>query len=500
MHIGDIINNRYKVSEIVGRGALSAVYKAFDMKLCINVAIKETGNSHAPEAMREAEKLNECRHQYIPRIIDIVYSDTSVLIIEDYIEGKDLSKTCENDSLSCKQISRIIMQILSVLEYLHGHNPPIIYSDLKPGNIILSQDNNAYLIDFGAAMYRDNKNVWGTYEYASPEQVLNGLVDEQTDMYSFGKTCFELYRHSGKKINRNIYNILLKCISADKDRRYKSISDVRNSFEELIKRTRRKHYMNIVLVTLSLLIIAVLQQLIEESAVESSIAAEKVYTITGNDPKERAGEYLSDLKENPLDIKKFKSLIYEYKSDFIFSEEEENELKSVIYPNVKRLEQSQIYDEIAYEMGMLYWYYHGDVNNFYNNDNIRKAMYWMSETSYEKADSYRKVGSLILNSQSMIREGNAGDILKDIEYFDDLLKLAEESGNPVITYRCSILILSTISRYGSEIGSPDEAEKVEDIIERIKILNAHADNDHIDLNKLNEVINTTETVVNRYKN
>lgn len=91
------------------------------------------------------------RHQYIPRIIDIVYSDTSVLIIEDYIEGKDLSKICENDSLSCKQISRIIMQILSVLEYLHGHNPPIIYSDLKPGNIILSQDNNAYLIDFGAA-------------------------------------------------------------------------------------------------------------------------------------------------------------------------------------------------------------------------------------------------------------------------------------------------------------------------------------------------------------
>ena len=55
MHIGDIINNRYKVSEIAGRGALSAVYKAFDMKLCINVAIKETGNSHAPEAMREAE-------------------------------------------------------------------------------------------------------------------------------------------------------------------------------------------------------------------------------------------------------------------------------------------------------------------------------------------------------------------------------------------------------------------------------------------------------------
>ena len=62
------------------------------------------------------------------------------------------------------------------------------------------------------------------------------------------------------------------------------------------------------------------------------------------------------------------------------------------------------------------------------------------------------------------------------------------------------MILSTISRYGSEIGSPDEAEKVEDIIERIKVLNAHADNDHIDLNKLNEVINTTETVVNRYKN
>ena len=60
--------------------------------------------------------------------------------------------------------------------------------------------------------------------------------------------------------------------------------------------------MNIILVTLSLLIIAVLQQLIEESAVESSIAAEKVYTITGNNPKERAGEYLSALKENPLDV------------------------------------------------------------------------------------------------------------------------------------------------------------------------------------------------------
>ena len=51
-----------------------------------------------------------------------------------------------------------------------------------------------------------------------------------------------------------------------------------------------------------------------------------------------------------------------------------------------------------------------------------------------------------------------------------------------------------------KLEAPDEAEKVEDIIERIKILNAHADNDHIDLNKLNEVINTTETVVNRYKN
>ena len=501
MHIGDIVNNRYKISGIIGHGALSTVYKAFDMKLCIDVAIKESDNAYYAEVMREVTVLNECRHQHIPRITDILYSDTSILIIEDYIEGKNIGEISANDALSGKQIFKIIMQILSVLEYLHNHDPPIIYADLKPGNIIISKDFKVYLVDFGAAVYRGNKEIWGTYGYASPEQVLTCSADVRTDIYSFGKTCIELYGLSNKKINRNIYNILLKCISADRDKRYKSISDVRHSLEELKKRNRRKHYFNIITIILSLLIIVFLQQLIRESSLENYVETEKMYDITGDNPGKRAEAYILSLKDNPSDIQSFRSLIYEYKSDFVFSEEEERELKSAVYPNIGKLKKSSIYGEISYEIGILYWYYYGEVFDLHNIDNIRKAMYWISQSSDERADIYKKVGGVILNSQNMIKEGSSGDILKNIEYFDSLLDFGEENGNPVIIYRCSILILSAVSRLGPEIGKSEEtAGKVSDMIKRIKILNAHSENEHINLDKLNEVIKTTETVVNKYKN
>lgn len=173
------------------------------------------------------EKLRECPHAYLPKIYEVILSDESTTIIEEYIEGKPL----DGEDITEKQFRGIVRELCRVLEFLHGKG--IIHRDIKPTNIILAKDGHIRLIDFDAARMVKAEQVQdtillGTRGYAPPEQYGFSQTDERTDIYALGVT---LKKIMGKKFTKIHYQkILSKCTNLNPDKRYQTVRQVERAF------------------------------------------------------------------------------------------------------------------------------------------------------------------------------------------------------------------------------------------------------------------------------
>lgn len=171
--------------------------------------------------------LQNCTHPFLPQLYEVVTSDDSTTIIEEYIEGS-VSGSVE---LSEKQFLNIVKELCSVLEFLHREG--IIHRDIKPSNIICAKDGHIRLIDFDAArMPKDNleqdTRLLGTRGYAPPEQYGFSQTDERSDIYSLGVTLEQLL---GKQVHKPRYKrIIQKCTDLNPNKRYQSIRQVKRAF------------------------------------------------------------------------------------------------------------------------------------------------------------------------------------------------------------------------------------------------------------------------------
>lgn len=185
--------------------------------------------------------LQKCINPYLPKLYEVITTDETTTIIEEYIEGSSLG----NAGLSEKQLSGAVKELCSVLEFLHGLG--IIHRDIKPSNILFAKDGHIRLIDFDAARMRkdgleQDTRLLGTRGYAPPEQYGFAQTDERADIYSLGVTLEQLL---GDKAKRLPYKrIIRKCTNMNPDRRYQTAGQVKRAF---FYRKRRAVYGSAVL-------------------------------------------------------------------------------------------------------------------------------------------------------------------------------------------------------------------------------------------------------------
>lgn len=164
LQIGSYVDGKYKVLNKIGQGGMSVVYLALNEKANKTWAIKEVRKDGQQDfttvkqgLIAETNILKELNHKYLPSIIDVIDDGDSFLIVMDYIQGKSLDKilkgSMEKEGLPIALDDVIAWgkQLCEVFYYLHTRPNPIIYRDMKPGNVMLKPDGEISLIDFGTA-------------------------------------------------------------------------------------------------------------------------------------------------------------------------------------------------------------------------------------------------------------------------------------------------------------------------------------------------------------
>jgi eukaryotic-like serine/threonine-protein kinase len=200
-----LLHDRYQLGTTLGSGGFSAVYRAHDLQSGREVAIKQIrlAGLNVQETIeatdtfnRELSLLAVLRHPQVPRLYDQFRDREHWYIVLEYLEGTTLetyleTRAAQGQPLQVDEALAMGLQLCRVLEYLHTRQPPVIFRDLKPGNIMRSPSGRLSLIDFGIARHfrpgqaRDTRAL-GSPGYAAPEQYGRAQTTPQSDLYSLG--------------------------------------------------------------------------------------------------------------------------------------------------------------------------------------------------------------------------------------------------------------------------------------------------------------------------
>lgn len=201
--IGKIISRRFRVEDIIGRGGMAIVYRAFDLKTHQTVAIKVLREEYAedPEYKERFRREGEvCRKLSHPNVVNLIdageVGDVSYLAME-YVDGQTLKELItQTGGIAQEDAVRFTLQILAALG--HAHQRGIIHRDVKPQNVMVSRAGQVKVGDFGIAGMADTKtlttdgNVMGSVHYFSPEQAKGMRATEASDLYSVGVILYEM--------------------------------------------------------------------------------------------------------------------------------------------------------------------------------------------------------------------------------------------------------------------------------------------------------------------
>lgn len=206
--------------------------------------------------LREADILKNLSHPLIPIIYDLERDKSYSYIIMEYLEGISLKTYRKEHEMTKQQIQKTALQICGIMNYLHGLEPPLLYLDLKPENLMVCKDGCIKIVDFGASLpkmeWKKHGLAVGTRGYAAPELFEGREVDERSDIYSFGMLLFFLFtgeapRREQKKI-QNIdclgridngwKDVINKCLRYTPGLRFSSSAVLEKRLQSLIKKER----------------------------------------------------------------------------------------------------------------------------------------------------------------------------------------------------------------------------------------------------------------------
>ena len=202
--VGELIAERYELEELVGSGGMSSVYRAHDRLLERNVALKVlheglTGEGdHVERFRREARAVAQLSHPNIVTVIDRGEQDARQFIVFEYVPGENLKELVgRTGPLPEREAVRLAFQVARALAFAHGQG--LVHRDVKPQNVLLTEEGRAKVTDFGIARslavaggLTQTGTVMGTSDYIAPEQARGSHVDELSDVYSLGAVLYEL--------------------------------------------------------------------------------------------------------------------------------------------------------------------------------------------------------------------------------------------------------------------------------------------------------------------
>ena len=269
---GNLLNQRYRVVEILGQGGMGAVYRAVDENLGMEVAVKEnlfTTDEYARQFRREAVILATLRHPNLTRVTDhFVIEGKGQYLVMDYIEGEDLRQRMDRAGVLTDEEAILIgAAVCDALSFLESCNPPVIHRDIKPGNVKITPTGQIYLVDFGLAKIIQGGQATTTGAramtpgYSPPEQYGTARTDHRSDLFSLGATIYAaltgaipedaLARAMGQtdltqirkhnpKVSRRLASVIEKSLAIHPDERFQTAEEFKQSLLNVRGFTRRK--------------------------------------------------------------------------------------------------------------------------------------------------------------------------------------------------------------------------------------------------------------------
>lgn len=250
--IGHQLGGRYEVIERVGGGGMALVYKAQDLLLNRNVAIKVLRQQfvHDEEFIRrfrrEAQSAASLSHPNVVSIYDVGQEDEVHYIVMEYVEGKNLNEIIkERAPLQVDEAVRIASQIADALD--HAHHNQIIHRDIKPHNILIGRNGRVKVTDFGIARavtsttITQTGSVVGSVHYFSPEHAKGIVTGEKSDLYSLGIVLYQMLTGQLPFLGESPISVALKHLQEEFDEPRKFNPLIPQSVENVILKSMRKN-------------------------------------------------------------------------------------------------------------------------------------------------------------------------------------------------------------------------------------------------------------------
>ncbi|MFO7262800.1 MAG: hypothetical protein A6D91_00060 [Bacillaceae bacterium G1] len=262
--IGHVLNGRYQVIKRIGSGGMATVYQGLDLQELRFVSIKMLKEQFVHDEaftrrfQREAEAVSRLSHPNIVQFYDIGQENGVPYIVMEYVEGESLKEKISRQApLPVEEAVRIAMQICDALAY--AHRQQIVHRDIKPHNVLITDDGQVKVTDFGIAQASSEATithgtVLGSVHYCSPEQAKGAIVTGQSDLYSLGVVLYEMVtgelpfsgdtpvtvalKHlqepyppayeKNRLVPRSLENVLARALAKDLRQRYQTAEQMRD--------------------------------------------------------------------------------------------------------------------------------------------------------------------------------------------------------------------------------------------------------------------------------
>lgn len=472
LEIGSLVDGKYKVLNVVGKGGMSVVYLVMNERANKQWAIKEVRKDGVQDfevvkqnLIVETDMLKNLNHPNLPSIIDVIDTEESFLIVMDYIEGKALDKVLiEFGAQPQEYVIEWAKQLCDVLGYLHSRKPPIIYRDMKPANVMLKPDGNVTLIDFGTAReFKDSKiedtTCLGTRGYAAPEQYGGrGQTDARTDIYCLGATLYHLVtghnpsqppyemhpiRYWNANLSSGLEEIILKCTRPNPAERYQNCQELQYAlehYEELDEEYHKaqKSKLRVFLVVslfvflfgMGSLFCNVRENILTSQSYDSLIEQAKSAEMLDDQKK----YYSNAVELDPENEEAYLSMLTAMTEDEEFSSEEASIVQSILYTkhgsvdNLTYLKKNKKgFADFAYNLGIDYFF------KFKGTEGKNNSKLWfdyaqdsgdgyLSKSQLKRAEIYSRIGSYYLALGKEDKSGETGTATY-ANYFSDLTEL-----------------------------------------------------------------------------
>ncbi len=523
--IGTVIDGKYEILREIGRGGMSVVYLAMDTRLNKQWAVKEIrkrGSTKKDEIvvnslMAEADMMKRLDHPALPRIVDIIDTGVTIYVVMDYIEGESLDRVLKEEGPQPEE--RVLdwaKQLCDVLGYLHGQKKPIIYRDMKPGNVMLKPEGNIKIIDFGIAReYKEHSTqdttVLGTKGYAPPEQY-TGQTDARSDIFALGVTMHQLLTgvvpQSGEPIipvrqwdhnlSEGIEAIINKCVEPAAENRYQNCSELMYDLQhpELVGRNHKRKQKRRIIAFLSAVALSV-AACIGGFAFDAAATAvnnrnyETLVNTTSADLDTRIDSYKRAIDIYPEDTRAYDKMLEAYLEKEKFGRNESAQFVYLYDRNSGAFDKSSVeYAQLNYEIATAYLNYYevfeaeGDMEKITsgflervtialkyleaNHGNLEQSPEFenaeLCEFYYELCSMYR---TFFGGGASSIQEADADSYESMLATIETMMNSGsvKEKHDQLLLYSTALRLVSATVDKLADAGIP--AERVQQLVERV---------------------------------